>query len=140
MLLDWVPTRGICTLLLSQKNVVCWLRNDTTPNDTSRKTCFSSVFLETESCFSKTSNVWLWKWITKEENAVVPGEKIGTYLHLWSGRVVEGYIMEFNFTLNSIQLVTIFWHAVNDGFLERNIWGIQQQYILDAFTIHLSLH
>lgn len=41
-----------------------------------------------------------------------------TYLHLRSGRIVEGHVMEFNFTFNSIQLVTILWHAVNDGFLE----------------------
>lgn len=96
--------------IIITRNMVCGLRNDKTPEVTSRETCLPALFLENKSRFMKTIILWLWKWIIKEE--------IGTYLHLWSGRIVEGHIMEFNFTLNSIQLVTIFWHAVNEGFLE----------------------
>lgn len=83
------------------------------------RNCVYLLFLEIEShllvlCY--------WQWIIKE-NVIIHGGNILIYLHIGSGRIMKGHVMEFNFTLNSIQFVTIFWHAVNDRFLE---WDIKE--------------
>lgn len=43
--------------------MVCGLRNDKTPEVTSRETCLPALFLENKSRFMKTIILWLWKWI-----------------------------------------------------------------------------
>jgi hypothetical protein len=87
------------------------------PKDTSRETYLCLPFLETESDLRKQSICDSLNESLKKQTSIVPREEAGTHLHLWSGRVVEGHVLEFNFTLYSIQLVTIISHAVHDGLL-----------------------
>lgn len=45
---------------------------------------------------------------------------LASYLDLWSGRVVEGNIVKFNFSLDFIQFKALFRHAVNFWLLQQS--------------------